>query len=226
MCGFPVSLYADLLHRPALSNRWFASGDEATEPCAHLSAPHSPLHFILPQQNPKTMTNVSPCAFKWDQFSDQYEVDSAGKKLTFKYMQQPATGPVPGSMYHTAVGSTAFEPNTGKHYWEFTTAQDNFKIGVALQDAPTNMEMGYNNKTWAVYIQTGECEHDRLERLKPEGVQRRLWRLVVPISGGRFGCLLDTKNGTLQLFFNGEYQGMAFDEASGIPFAFFFFLLC
>eukprot|EP00754_Rhynchopus_humris_P036789 Rhum_TRINITY_DN18881_c0_g1::Rhum_TRINITY_DN18881_c0_g1_i1::g.168667::m.168667 len=162
------------------------------------------------------MKNVLTCAFKWEQYSDAYEVDDSGKKLVFKYMAQPQTGPVPGTMYHTCIGSQAFEPNTGKWYWEFTTAQDNFKIGVALKDAPTNQEMGYNSKSWAVYIQTGECEHDRQERLKPDGVQRRLWRLVVPISGGRFGCLLDTKNGTLQLFFNGEYQGMAFDEASGI----------
>ena len=162
------------------------------------------------------MKNVLTCAFKWEQYSDAYEVDDSGKKLVFKYMAQPQTGPVPGTMYHTCIGSQAFEPNTGKWYWEFTTAQDNFKIGVALKDAPTNQEMGYNSKSWAVYIQTGECEHDRQERLKPDGVQRRLWRLVVPISGGRFGCLLDTKNGTLQLFFNGEYQGMAFDEASGM----------
>eukprot|EP01061_Rhynchopus_euleeides_P013106 TRINITY_DN22992_c0_g1_i1.p1 TRINITY_DN22992_c0_g1~~TRINITY_DN22992_c0_g1_i1.p1 ORF type:complete len:211 (+),score=72.34 TRINITY_DN22992_c0_g1_i1:92-724(+) len=162
------------------------------------------------------MANVTPCAFKWESFSDMYEVDEAGKKLSFKFVAQPQTGPPPGSMYHTAIASQSFEPDTGKYYWEFTTAQDNFKIGVALRDAPTSSEMGFDNKTWAVYIQTGECEHDRLERMKPEGVQRRLWRLVVPISGGRFGCLLDTKNGTLQLFFNGEYQGMAFDEASGI----------
>merc|ERR1712087_659422 len=80
----------------------------------------------------------------------------------------------------------------------------------------TDRECGTCEHTWCVYIQTGDCEHNRIERLKPEGVQRRLWRLVVPICGGRFGCLLDTKSGTLQLFFNGEYQGMAFDESSGI----------
>eukprot|EP01063_Lacrimia_lanifica_P030402 TRINITY_DN4829_c0_g1_i1.p1 TRINITY_DN4829_c0_g1~~TRINITY_DN4829_c0_g1_i1.p1 ORF type:complete len:211 (+),score=91.20 TRINITY_DN4829_c0_g1_i1:58-690(+) len=160
---------------------------------------------------------IQTCAFKWDKYGDMYEVpDDSGKKLVFKYMAQPSTGPVAGSMYHTAIGSQAFEPNTGRYYWEYATAQDNFKIGVALADVPLDHEMGYTSKTWAIYIQTGECEHNRQERLKPEGVQRRLWRLVVPISGGRFGCLLDTKNGTLQLFFNGEYQGMAFDESSGI----------
>eukprot|EP01059_Diplonema_ambulator_P026702 TRINITY_DN4410_c1_g1_i1.p1 TRINITY_DN4410_c1_g1~~TRINITY_DN4410_c1_g1_i1.p1 ORF type:complete len:212 (+),score=37.68 TRINITY_DN4410_c1_g1_i1:81-716(+) len=159
---------------------------------------------------------ITTCSFVWDKFSNAYEVDGTKKKLTFKHAPQPSTGPKPGSMYHTVLASQAMVPNTGKYYWEFAASVDNLKIGVALSDCPTDVEMGYNNKSWSVYIQTGECEHDRQERLKPEGVQRRLWRLVVPISGGKFGCLLDTKNGTLQLFFNGEYQGMAFDEASGI----------
>eukprot|EP01064_Diplonema_japonicum_P038349 TRINITY_DN924_c0_g1_i1.p1 TRINITY_DN924_c0_g1~~TRINITY_DN924_c0_g1_i1.p1 ORF type:complete len:238 (+),score=30.01 TRINITY_DN924_c0_g1_i1:79-714(+) len=159
---------------------------------------------------------ASPCSFTWSRYSTAYEVDESSKKLSFKNAPQPNTGPAPGSMYHTVLASQCMEPNTGKHYWEFAASVDNLKIGVALPDCPTGSEMGYNTKSWAVYIQTGECEHDRQERLKPEGVQRRLWRLVVPISGGKFGCLLDTKNGTLQLFFNGEYQGMAFDEASGI----------
>ena len=97
-----------------------------------------------------------------------------------------------------------------------TVNLDNLKIGVCEKDADTSQELGYNDKTWGVYIQTGECEHNRQQRLKPDGVQRKLWRLVVTISGGRFGCLLDTNSGTLRLFFNGEYQGIAFDENSGL----------
>eukprot|EP00659_Diplonema_papillatum_P006221 gene6221-9527_t len=158
--------------------------------------------------------NVQSCSFAWASYGTSYETDESGRKLVFKYSPQPNTGPAPGSMYHTAMGSQAFEPNTGKYYWEFAANLDNMKIGVATKECPTGSEMGYNNHSWAVYIQTGECEHERQERLRSEGVQRRLWRLVVPISGGRFGCLLDTKSGTLQLFFNGEYQGMAFDEGS------------
>ena len=160
--------------------------------------------------------NVQACKFTWKEYSDAYETDGTKKKLIFKYVQQPSTGPKPGTMYHTCLGGQAFAPDTGRFYWEFATCVDNLKVGVALPDCPNDVEMGYNAKSWAVYIQTGECEHGRVERLEPEGVQRRLWRLVVPISGGRFGCLLDTKSGTLQLFFNGEYQGMAFDEASGM----------
>eukprot|EP00756_Hemistasia_phaeocysticola_P062671 Hpha_TRINITY_DN6122_c0_g1::TRINITY_DN6122_c0_g1_i1::g.165031::m.165031 len=152
----------------------------------------------------------------WKKFGEHYETTDSGKRLVFKAQSFGNTGPKPGTVYHTALADTPMEPNTGRYYWECAANLDNFKIGVALPDASTDREFGTCERSWCVYIQTGDCEHNRLERLKPEGVQRRLWRLVVPICGGRFGCLLDTKSGTLQLFFNGEYQGMAFDESSGI----------
>eukprot|EP01062_Namystynia_karyoxenos_P058332 TRINITY_DN49893_c0_g1_i1.p2 TRINITY_DN49893_c0_g1~~TRINITY_DN49893_c0_g1_i1.p2 ORF type:complete len:244 (+),score=96.10 TRINITY_DN49893_c0_g1_i1:98-733(+) len=152
----------------------------------------------------------------WKKFGEHYEVQEDGKKLVFKAQSFGNTGPKPGTVYHTALADHIMEPGTGRYYWELAANLDNFKIGVALPDADVDSEMGYSDRTWCVYIQTGDCEHRRQERLKPEGVQRRLWRLVVPICGGRFGCLLDTKHGTLQLFFNGEYQGMAFDENSGL----------
>eukprot|EP00662_Eupelagonemidae_sp_cell21_P006831 gene6831-42704_t len=60
---------------------------------------------------------------------------------------------------------------------------DNLKIGVALESADPKKIMGeQGSDTWA----TGECEHNRPGRLQPDGVLRRLWRLVVTISGGRF----------------------------------------
>ena len=116
----------------------------------------------------------------------------------------------------TARADQCFKPDTGKYYWEMAVNLDNLKIGVCLEEADTTTGLGTDTDSWGVYIQTGECEHNRTERLKPEGVQRKLWRLVVTISGGRFGCLLDTNKGTLRLFFNGEYQGIAFGENSGL----------
>lgn len=152
----------------------------------------------------------------WKKHGAHYEVKEDGKQLVFKAQSFGNTGPKPGTVYHPALTDQVMEPNSGRYYWEMAVNLDNLKVGVALPDCPVDSEFGYNDRSWCVYIQTGDCEHNRQERLKPAGVQRRLWRLVVPISGGRFGCLLDTKHGTLQLFFNGEYQGMAFDESSGI----------
>jgi len=173
------------------------------------------------------MTNeeLKSCDLKWSTFNAEiYETTDDDSKLVYKYkdrMVGPPPAPSPDDkfykdIYITAIADKGFAPNTGKYYWEWAVNLDNLKLGVATDDCPTDTEMGYNDKSWCVYIQTGECEHDRKQRLKPEGVQRKLWRLVVTISGGRFGCLLDTNSGTLRLFFNGEYQGMAFDENSGL----------
>lgn len=154
-----------------------------------------------------------------------YETQEDGSKLVYKYKDRmDGPPPTPSSdekffadIYKTARADKGFAPNTGKHYWEMAVNTDNLKIGVALESADTGKVMGETGSdTWAVYIQTGECEHNRTARLVADGVQRRLWRLVVTISGGRFGCLLDTDNGTLRLFFNGEYQGIAFDKDSGL----------
>eukprot|EP01059_Diplonema_ambulator_P030622 TRINITY_DN5328_c2_g1_i1.p1 TRINITY_DN5328_c2_g1~~TRINITY_DN5328_c2_g1_i1.p1 ORF type:complete len:239 (+),score=73.28 TRINITY_DN5328_c2_g1_i1:52-717(+) len=162
---------------------------------------------------------------KWTAFApDIYETDEDGSKLVYKYkdrMDGPPPAPSPdekfyADIYLTARANQGFQPNTGKHYWEMAVNLDNLKIGVCTEHADVTNELGYDEDTWGVYIQTGECEHNRKARLKPEGVQRKLWRLVVTISGGRFGCLLDTNSGTLRLFFNGEYQGIAFDENSGL----------
>ncbi|KAJ9444847.1 hypothetical protein DIPPA_31246 [Diplonema papillatum] len=169
--------------------------------------------------------DMKSCDLKWTSFdSNIYEVAEDGSKLVHKYrnrMDGPPPAPSPDekfydSIYLTARADRGFKPDTGKYYWEMAVNLDNMKIGVAEEDADTSHELGYDDKTWGVYIQTGECEHNRKARMQPEGVQRKLWRLVVTISGGRFGCLLDTNNGTLRLFFNGEYQGIAFDENSGL----------
>lgn len=163
---------------------------------------------------------------KWSTFDEAlYETEDDGARLVYKYKDRmDGPPPTPSSdekffadIYITARADKGFEPNTGKHYWEMAVNTDNLKIGVALDSADTKKMMGHTGSdTWAVYIQTGECENERPERLRPDGVQRRLWRLVVSISGGRFGCLLDTDNGTLRLFFNGEYQGIAFGPESGL----------
>eukprot|EP00754_Rhynchopus_humris_P020113 Rhum_TRINITY_DN14679_c18_g1::Rhum_TRINITY_DN14679_c18_g1_i1::g.110389::m.110389 len=168
---------------------------------------------------------LKSCELKWESYSDRvYETQDEDTKLVYKYKDR-MDGPPPtqspdekfyADLYLTARANRGFAPNTGKYYWEMTVNLDNLKIGVCEGGADTSKELGYDNETWGVYIQTGECEHNRQQRLKPEGVQRKLWRLVVTISGGRFGCLLDTNSGTLRLFFNGEYQGIAFDESSGL----------
>lgn len=158
----------------------------------------------------------------WGKFNDEVYAAGDEARLRCKYIDRMAGAPPTPSpdekffdkCYWTAIAKEGFAPNTGLHYWEMAINTDNLKVGLATEDAPTDSEMGHNDKTWAVYIQTGECEHNRKERLKggvENGVHRRMWRLVVSIAGGRFGCLLDTNEGTLRLFFNGEYQGIAFD---------------
>lgn len=162
---------------------------------------------------------------RWGKYSSElYEVHNNGTKLIYKFKKR-TTGPPPTphdevlyfeGAWCTAMSESSFRPNSGKYYWEMSVNVDNMKIGVALGTADTSKEMGYDDQTWGVFLHTGECEHKRQERLHPEGVQRKLWRLIACICGGRYGCLLDTDAGTLRLWFNGEYQGIAFNEESGI----------
>merc|ERR1719263_1204305 len=38
-------------------------------------------------------------------------------------------------IYWTAIADKGFEPNSGKYYWEMAVNTDNFKIGLATEDA-------------------------------------------------------------------------------------------
>ena len=78
-----------------------------------------------------------------------------------------------------------------------------------MDGADLSAEAGTDPKSWVLYMQLGTCEHEGKEL-------KKLWRLVVPVSGGHCGFLYDSNNGTLQVYFNGEFHGTAFVEGTGM----------
>eukprot|EP00999_Lentomonas_sp_LEN2_P000487 NODE_1488_length_838_cov_85.092827_g1440_i0.p1 GENE.NODE_1488_length_838_cov_85.092827_g1440_i0~~NODE_1488_length_838_cov_85.092827_g1440_i0.p1 ORF type:complete len:194 (+),score=16.89 NODE_1488_length_838_cov_85.092827_g1440_i0:106-687(+) len=115
----------------------------------------------------------------------------------------------PDKEYRTALGEKAF--NSGKHFWQVHVACDNIKIGIAGPNADPSKEIGTDGNTWACNLQTGDVIHDCKEPKTPtpeDGLVTRLYKLLVPISGGIVGVVLDMEEGKVSLFFNGEYQGV------------------
>ncbi|KEG09467.1 hypothetical protein DQ04_05171030 [Trypanosoma grayi] len=127
------------------------------------------------------------------------------------------------SPYRPVVGDLKMAPDQGKFFYEIRTNNDNCKLGVCVADAfqtdneLRNVELGTRydpstrnklpspTKCWVLNCQTSAVEVNGEER-------KRLWRLFVPVSGARFGFLVDTNTGVVQLYVNDEYQGILFDE--------------
>lgn len=135
---------------------------------------------------------VKPLVFKWREEVNPDVYDYDGSKVTFK-----ARGTL---LYRPAVGNVVLQPNTGKHYWEYTTTGENMRVGVCVADADLSGEMGKARGLYSLNMQNGACEIEGREL-------KRLWRLLVPVAGGHFGFCWDSDNGTLQAWFNGEFIG-------------------
>eukprot|EP00760_Papus_ankaliazontas_P002584 PhM_4_TR11162/c0_g1_i1/m.3023 len=147
--------------------------------------------------------SIKLITYDWEKFSDDvYTMPTSSKKqINFKAGGQDFFRPV--------LGGHVMAPNTGKYYWEYKVNGDNMKVGVATPDANLAKEAGTDADSWVVFLQTGACENNGVE-------QKKVWRLIVPVSGGHFGFMLDTDRGTLQLYFNDDYHGMIFNEDSGL----------
>ena len=111
--------------------------------------------------------------------------------------------------FRPMVMKNALKPNTGKHYWEVTTTGDNMRLGLVLDGGDVTAEMGQGAGVCSLSLHTGACETAGKEL-------KRLWRIMVPSSGGVFGCLWDSDRGVLQVWLNTEYLGCPFHDAFGL----------
>lgn len=144
--------------------------------------------------------SINKVSFTWaKQGGDFYEL----KGTTCRYKEG-------GEKYWYAVlGSLELKPNTGKYFWEIACNGENMRLGVATTDADLNCEMGTGPGIACIDLQNGACLQEKTER-------KRLWRLVIPVSGSRFGFLYDTDSGTMQFYVNSEFAGTAFNESFGL----------
>ena len=141
-----------------------------------------------------------PCAFEW-QPDTHGRYDVAGNKASFVANGTEFNKPV--------VAATSFAPNTGKHFYEIVVNCDNMRLGLATDDADLSAEMGQGNGLYSLDLQSGACTVGGVEK-------KRLWRLIVPVSGGRFGFCWDSDKGLLQVWFNGEFAGTCFHQDFGL----------
>ena len=143
--------------------------------------------------------DVAPITFRWAKASNLYEISD--NKVAYKAGGQLQHRPV--------VGDLALKPNTGKYFWEVYVNCDNSRVGLAFDDADLEGELGKSAGTISINLQTGAVECGGEEK-------KRLWRLVTPVSGGFFGFVYDSNNGTLQLYLNEEFHGTAIHEAFNV----------
>eukprot|EP00998_Keelungia_sp_KM082_P010198 NODE_6392_length_641_cov_48.570039_g6369_i0.p1 GENE.NODE_6392_length_641_cov_48.570039_g6369_i0~~NODE_6392_length_641_cov_48.570039_g6369_i0.p1 ORF type:complete len:183 (-),score=26.27 NODE_6392_length_641_cov_48.570039_g6369_i0:4-552(-) len=135
-------------------------------------------------------------SFQWsDQLDAVYSTALDGRQLIFNGD--------PSGQYKNALGSA--QASSGKVYWRVRAACDNMKIGIATAGASSTAEIGKDDTSWAINLQTGDVTHKGQ-------VITRLWKLMVPISGGLIGLLLDVDEGRLSMFFNDEFQGVAVSD--------------
>jgi hypothetical protein len=145
-------------------------------------------------------TDIKCVSFAWEK-ADPALYDLQGGTARFREEAK--------ELYRPALAALELKPNTGKYWWEWHANHENLRMGVALADCDLSSEMGKGAGTWSINIQTGVCETNGKEF-------KKLWRLIVPVSGGKFGFLYDTDNGTMQIYFNGEFHGTAFNADAGL----------
>lgn len=143
--------------------------------------------------------DVRPVTFEWSNASDLYELN--GGKFVYK-----AGGADP---YRPVVGALPMAPNSGLYFFEYRVNCDNTRVGLCTQDVDVNGAMGAIPNCWSINLQSGAVEVNGVE-------VKRLWRLVTPVSGGVCGFVFDSANGTLQFYFNEEFQGTAVNEAHAV----------
>jgi hypothetical protein len=144
----------------------------------------------------KDETPMVACEFEWQPDAHgRYAVN--GKKANFIAGGTEYCRPV--------IATKAFQPNTGKHYYELVVNGDNMRLGIATDDADLNTEMGQGEGLYSFDLQTGACVIKGVEK-------KRLWRLITPSSGGKFGFCWDSDKGLLQVWFNGEFAGTCFNK--------------
>ena len=149
---------------------------------------------------PSSKSDIKLIHFTWEKGNDAI-YDLSGGTARFK---EGVT-----ELYRPAVSSFELKPGTGKYFWECHVNHENLRMGVCTADVDLNGEMGQTPGSWSVNIQTGACETDGKEF-------KRLWRLIVPVSGGTFAFLYDTDAGTMQIYFNNEFHGTAFNQDAGL----------
>jgi hypothetical protein len=135
---------------------------------------------------------IKPVSFSWFKACGLYEL----REGTVLYK---AGGADP---HRPVLGSFECAPNTGQYFYEFRVNCDNARVGVATAAVDLSGEMGKVPHCWSINLQTGIVEYNGEEK-------KRLWRLLTPVSGGVCGFVVDTNQGTLQFYFNGEFQGTA-----------------
>ncbi|RNF06452.1 hypothetical protein TraAM80_03906 [Trypanosoma rangeli] len=118
-------------------------------------------------------------------------------------------------------------PGSGKLYYEIRTNTDACKLGLCTKEAfrtLEDLEEVELGKRWDPFTHggapsCGECWvfNCQTSMVEVNGEKcKRLWRLFVPVSGARFGFLVDTDEGCAQLFVNDEYQGIVFETSLGL----------
>jgi hypothetical protein len=148
----------------------------------------------------KDESPMQPTAFEWqNDVNGIYQV--AGRKCSFI-----ANGT---ALYRPVAAAALLRPHTGKHYNEISVNGDNMRLGLATDDADLSGEMGKAKGLYSLDLPSGVCSIDGQEL-------KRLWRLVVPVSGGHFGFCWDSDKGLLQVWFNGEFAGTCFHSDFGL----------
>ncbi|KAH9588623.1 hypothetical protein LSM04_002499 [Trypanosoma melophagium] len=159
--------------------------------------------------------DVTSVTFQWARAGDTYVLQ--GERVVHK------GGGV--SPYRPVIGDLEMSPGGGKLFYEIRTNTDDCKIGVCTAEAflaeeeLQDVELGKkytpsqpsdklppSPNCWVFNCQTSTVEVNGEE-------QRKLWRLFVPVSGARFGFLVNTDEGIVQLYVNDEYQGVLFDSS-------------
>lgn len=135
---------------------------------------------------------VTPCAFNWARSSNLYKLDGGAAVYN-------AGGNL---QYRPVVGDLAMAPNTGRYFYEIRVNCDNTRVGICGANIDLDGEMGKIADCVSLNLQTGQVEFNGVE-------VKKLWRLVTPVSGGRFGFVYDSDEGTLQIYLNNEYHGTA-----------------
>lgn len=131
-----------------------------------------------------------PVSFAWTRSSSLYSLD--GNTAVYK-----AGGP---DQYRPVVSGLAMAPNTGRYFYEIRINCDNTRVGICGDNIDLDGEMGKIPDCVALNMQNGQVDFNGVEL-------KKLWRLVTPVSGGVLGFVYDSNEGTLQVYFNGEYHG-------------------